>query len=473
MRWTSRAGSGPGIAIQPVRGGRLAVASAVLTTAAVFGPYAQALLGTGQLPGIRTEQLAVYGTAIVVIPLFLPWIRPGRHTIGAALALSMTLVVALVGGIWPPFNNTQWSPDNVSAGLDNLTLPIVVLLVVQIWLISGDRHQLLVWVLRTLVVAMWINAALALLSTAVDLRPLLSAFWTSGDVDTSTAAKAATMGRLSGIVNQPAEAGMLYGIAVLGSFYLWKDRHLRLGASLVALTVGGAFTVSKIFLLAALPLAAWQLIRLSHGRAKRLTAAGSAVVLAVLAAQTGLLPEWKGLPVLQSLVHPQGDLVTFYSANRFGSSDSTLNSVADAVLHISPWFGAGVGGLRAPYDNAWIEAFVLAGLLGVASYSGLLLVLAHAWWRRRPVVPRELSALGGSLLILVAAGSLGLPVLTANRVATVVWLVIGLAILAEPTVTAGRSRPVGENGTADDSTEGDPPAAPDPAVTRQSALSPV
>jgi len=359
-------------------------------------------------------------------------LRPSRHAIGVIVALSVTVFVATVGALWPPFNNSVFDFNSVPAGLDNVALPLATVVLVQVWLISGQARLILRCVLVTAVILMWVNAVLAVVSIAVDLTPVLSVFWTSAQADNTTVAvRSAQLGRLSGIVNQPAEAGALYGIAILASVYLWKDRILLLAGSMVVLVIGGALTVSKIFVFVALPLAAWQMLRIARGRAKRLAGIGVAAVTALVAVQSGLFPEWQGRAYLERLADPTGGAVTFYTAGRLGTG-SSLAPVFHAALGISPWFGAGAAGLAAPYDNAWLEALVMAGVVGALSYTALLVIMAHAWWSRRGMAEPNMSRLVGAVVVLVAAGSVGLPILTANRAGTVLWLVIGLAVLADP-----------------------------------------
>ena len=80
------------------------------------------------------------------------------------------------------------------------------------------------------------------------------------------------------------------------------------------------------------------------------------------------------------------------------------------------------------YDNGWVEALVVGGLAGAAIYS-LVLGYLLAAWRRSPDGPAT-DLLGGLALLLLGA-SVGLPALTANRVATIAWILIVL-LLARP-----------------------------------------
>jgi hypothetical protein len=82
------------------------------------------------------------------------------------------------------------------------------------------------------------------------------------------AANAASDGRYTGIFNQPAEAGIAYGVALLLLTWLartreWKPFSVTCAAALVI--TGGVLTVSKVFLLCAAPVAVLTVLR---GRAR-------------------------------------------------------------------------------------------------------------------------------------------------------------------------------------------------------------
>jgi len=104
-------------------------------------------------------------------------------------------------------------------------------------------------------------------------------------------------------------------------------------------------------------------------------------------------------------------------------------AAVNAVVQSSPWFGFGAQGLAVPYDNGWVEAFVVAGACGALLYTAVLGLLVVAWWRRR-------SRFAGGLVLVVIGASMGLPALTANRVATLAWVLLTL-LLFTPTLMPG------------------------------------
>lgn len=87
---------------------------------------------------------------------------------------------------------------------------------------------------------MAIDGLLAIFGTQLDLTPLLRGFWSGGEVVT-TAERANEMGRLSGVFNQTAEAGVAYGIAGLLAIYLHQTRPLRMVLFISLITAGGFY----------------------------------------------------------------------------------------------------------------------------------------------------------------------------------------------------------------------------------------
>jgi hypothetical protein len=278
---------------------------------------------------------------------------------------------------------------------------------------------------------MIINTLIAFIESQVDISPWISSFWSSvsSDVSTTTVAgQAAQLGRFTGLINQPSEAGTLYGMAVLAALYLWHRSPKRLILPLVVLTAGGVLTISKIFLFGALPIAIWQVMTLPGPRKTRVglvALAGAASAASIL---LGVLPDWTGSTFLAQLANPTGNYLTFFSANRYGS-DTSLSHLVGYVLSTSPWTGFGLQGLVTAYDNGWVQALVFAGLIGVIAYSGVLIVLAHAWWTRRCIVPPDEAKFAGGLVLLAIGASAGFPALTGNRVTTVLWILLTLMLM--------------------------------------------
>lgn len=380
---------------------------------AAFGPY---LVG-----GVRWEQVGVYTAAVVTIALgrsSLPGKGPLTIVVTAWLVYAL---VAMAASLGRPLSTAPWPPGVKIAGIDNVVLPLAVMTVVLGLLsVGGSRQYLLRRASLLTVVAMIVNTCAAVLQYG---GADWSRWWSLGNQ--TTAGFAAAQGRFTGLVNAPAEAGYLYGIAMLCAIYLWKVHQGRLLMALLPLIVGGVLTVSKVFLLIALPVALWQLARAARGKASGLFSAATIVFSSWLFFRSGAARGWLGAEQLATVLPGDGVQWTgALTAGRLGDRGS-LRPIAEAVWMDHPIFGYGVGGLRVPYDNGWVEALVTAGLVGAACYTvvvGALLVSTL----RMPPGPERL--LLGGIAVMVGLASLGTPVLTGNRVSTVSWLLLTLLL---------------------------------------------
>ena len=78
-----------------------------------------------------------------------------------------------------------------------------------------------------------------------------------------------------------------------------------------------------------------------------------------------------------------------------------------------------------------MQVLVLAGIAGVILAAVVLLMLAFRLWRLRGITGPAEWNLAGAVLVLAIGASLGLPSLTANRDATLLWLVLGILIASQ------------------------------------------
>ncbi|WBB54456.1 hypothetical protein [Verrucosispora sp. WMMD573] len=408
---------------------RTSEAAIMIIVLATFGPYLAA--------GIRTEQAAVCAVAGLALLAGARHLRkiPARAMLVIA-AMATYLAVAAFAAIGPSNQATGYGPVGFLAGLDNLLLPVIAL--TAGYLIAAghpDRRRLLRVAALTLVAALAANAAVSylMLMSPGEYDQLLSAWWV-GDTGVSTAERATTMGRYSGIFNQPAEAGVAYSLGLIAAVYALRRQPMMLAAAGVVLTIGGLLTASKIFLLIGLPVALWQTWTGSSWRTRAGAALAVCGVLAVFDHQARQPDTPIGGVLLGAWLDPgsrSGSLIDLYTASRFGDN-STLSRPVDIVLTHSPWFGFGLDGLRVAYDSAWVEALVMAGIVGVAAQAAIVAALGWCWLGVRRWTDPAVARFGAGVLVVVAAGSLGLPTTTANRISSVVWLLVALSLVSPP-----------------------------------------
>lgn len=390
----------------------------ILILASAFGPYV--------LGGVRTEQMVVYGLAIVLPALTITrWNPPPRTVLILLLLLAYIVGATLVTSMQPglPIDIT---PGNLFAGLDKAALPLALGLVVLS--LTAGRASLDLLPVAALTTGWLLTANSVLEFLQSDTGAQFGLFWTANvsDPSASVAAAAATGARYTGVFNQPAEAGAAYAIGLAAlAFTPRLSRKVAL-ALCVPVLVGGALTGSKVFWAGALVVLVLSLTsqRLGTGTRRLLTvvipALGLFAVLTILfpAIIRGAL---RRLSVSDSLV-------ANLTAGRYSSGGNVQEHIT-MLLDKSPYSGFGIAGLaNLDYDSQVVEVLATLGIVGVVLWTCILGIAMWGLWFQRG----ELQVLGRSLVIIIAVASLGLPALTANRVTTIIWVFVYLVIAARP-----------------------------------------
>jgi hypothetical protein len=264
---------------------------AALTCATVFGPFAA---------GVMTGQVMVLGWAIIVLVTGWPLIITARPAPLPTLGLWTGIcVVMLIATAWRPFDPGFYGSQSDVHALWWLLMPPLVMIVTWYWTLRAPPERLILAIARVIVAAMTANAVLALAQLAfsdVTLGGFLPPFWNTASqtIAVPVARLAAENGRYTGIFDQPAEAGLTYGLALLCVIYLVRRgvQWQLAGVCAAVLVAGGALSLSKTFLLGALPLAAWMVARSSGVRMRILAGGVAGAAGIVLAGSVGLLPPW-------------------------------------------------------------------------------------------------------------------------------------------------------------------------------------
>lgn len=382
----------------------------------VFGPYI-----TGS---IRSEQLVVYGLATLLVFTF---IRLRAWAVGIVSAWLLTLIVVTLGHIFQDSGARPWEAGSALAGYDSLLLPLVVMLLIWTIVPLTGAEPALRTASRLIVLLAAVNAVLAIGSSLMpSVVSFLLPFWSAEAGDSGSVGELAmTMGRFSGIFNQPAEAGLVYSVAAVLAVWVFAKHPTLLYPLFGLLTVGGMLSVSKVFLFVGLPIS----IALLLATRKIASWVGiflAAGLLTILLGTASFFQEWTGLDYLTRLLDiPENEsLLQFYTAGRWTEGSSVME-VTEFVLGTSPLFGMGIAGLVVPYDSLWTEAIVLGGLLMVATMVFVLIALIRAF---RKIHDRNLRLTSYALWVVLVGASFGLPSLTANRAATIIWVVAALLV---------------------------------------------
>ncbi|WP_322920496.1 hypothetical protein [Nocardioides renjunii] len=420
----------------------------------VLGPYV--------VGGIRTEQLALYGSAVVAVLLY--W-RHARVLLPGAPVLALWAsyaLVAAVGGLTIE-SRLEWGSGSLVAGLDNALLPLATMTAVAFWTRVVARTVLLRTASWVVVGAMALNGAIAVLTSVVGVEQLspLRAFWAASGSEATVAELAAGSGRFSGVFNQPAEAGVAYSLAAFCVVYLVRSgtsvpRRVWL-ALWVLVILGGVMTLSKIFIVGGV-LITLGLVLTGRPHRRLLTASAALTVAGSFTlGALGWLGTWGASGMLGWYVwSAQAGNSWLYtlSAGRFGAGSAGdaptptpepedgsggvpsefeqpggLVELAREVLLEHPVVGVGAKGLPVSYDSTWIEAIVVAGVVGALLVLAVHVVLLIQWIRLRQTLPREEWRLAGAIVLLVWGSSFGMPSLTGNRESTLLWIFLSILVV--------------------------------------------
>lgn len=392
------------------------VALATVLAVSAFGPY---LVG-----GLRLEQFVVYGLAAWLLPRNLRRLKdmsaPARGFVACWLAI---LVLSMVRLVFPDASDVP--RGSLLAGADNLLLPLVAFGLG----VTLARPGVLRRVAAVVAVGMSVNTVIALGQVLEPIAAASQWWWSAGGAGESVGERALTMGRLPGLMNQPALAGVAYGVALLCAVYAFRRRPWWLWPVVGACMIGGMLVVSKAFLLIGLPIAAWQIVASAATRRERLVIVGAGVGGTVLVVAGAWLSGWAGFKRLtQSVPFLDGGGLRDLTGGRYGSGNDEVAATVGPVVSEHLWFGLGLRGHGLSTDSAWFQMLAYGGVFAVVAFVAALGFLAWGWWRARGTVEARLLA---GLLLLVAGASLGFPALTANRLSVWLGLLFGL-LIAQP-----------------------------------------
>ncbi|MBX3089079.1 MAG: hypothetical protein KF772_00660 [Cryobacterium sp.] len=394
--------------------GSLAKVVIIVISVATFGPYVSG--------GIRTEQVAVYGLLVLLTPLLIHRLNLSGGK--PLLLLWVTYIVLASFAVLAPMQGSPYPMGNLLAGYDNILLPLAIMLLIWTTVPSNQARRVLRISLAIIAIAMTLNGLIALASTFGNFSDALRPFWATDTVVTTVADNASEMGRFSGIFNQPAEAGFMYGIGGLAAIYVWRSRSVLLFCTLTVITLGGIVSVSKVFIFGGLPLILFFWLWSQRASKRVLLVLGLPVLIAGIV-QSGLLLNWSGLNYLSRLFDWQdAGVLTLLSSGRVGSN-SFVDQVLAEVTDYSPLVGVGAGGWQIAYDNAIVESMVISGVLGTIVMILVVLQICLLIGKLRG----EDRFFAVMLAILIIGGNLGFSPLTGNRTSAVSWLVISLLVL--------------------------------------------
>lgn len=235
------------------------------------------------------------------------------------------------------------------------------------------------------------------------------------------------VGRVTGIFNQPLEAGQFFSIALLALIYEWKEANGRevvlRYAGLAFILIGGAFCLSKNFLVLGTVLA------LIYAISIRLVSLRMAIALSVpIVISAPIIIMKYNANYIESLVdlYYKGGLLSAVTAGRFGMVQSDVSYLFSSIWLSDDWLlGRGLGS-HLPLDNGYLEFFYQGGALALLGYLGFLGVLGWYGYRHRKSDDGKLLLF---LILYVTGASFGGPAISANRANVALMILIAACMV--------------------------------------------
>lgn len=265
----------------------------------------------------------------------------------------------------------------------------------------------------------------AIISTFIDLSSFLS-YYIKNEED-SVWTQAFSLGRFTGLFNQPLEAGVFYSVALLALIYLISIRWgLPAGRLLILgfILIGGSLSLSKNFIILGV------LTSLVYSISIRVISLRSGLVLfGIMAAAifSWLLLSDDNYANSFIQLFLDGGLLLALSAGRLGTADTEVAQLWSYLLTSGKWV-TGVGlGSYLPLDNGYLEYFYQGGVIPVICYILFilsLLIYSIYYWSINE------SKLLFFLGVFIAVSSLGGPAITASRANVSLLTLIAVCVLS-------------------------------------------
>lgn len=386
-----------------------------------FGPYLLPGLG------VRLEHIVIYPLATIMV--FALLVNKRDHLYKEPLSLMMIwgFLFAILSVRSLTDANTQLS--STLSGVDSMLFPIAIMLFFTSKLYENSykkSQQRIIILCKTLIFLLSLNTLWILVGFYVDLSFINQFFW--GSVD-SVARRAATNGRYSGIFNQPMESGLMYSLGMFAWLYVVekaKKVKLKHTVPLVLLFTGGFMGVSKVFIFGGVALFFVGLI-LSRQLIKRPIRLVAGIVVVSVPTYIYLNNKWSGMDRLLGYFDLDRFSLSFLTAGRFGGG-AQQSQLFSGVWEVNPLIGLGFGNFSV-FDSAFFYFFGSGGILALSIY--IFILLTKAYISLKYIKVNRFGAESRIFMLitmLIIGSSIGAPVLTLNRVSTVIWVFIGLLL---------------------------------------------
>lgn len=406
-------------------------AALILVVLSAFGPY---LFGFG----LRTDHVVIYSLFLLaIVGIVSQKVRLYGPRRSYFFSISSIYIVLLVWcSISTVFSRISRSPNDIISSFENFVQPVALMVVLAYFTRNFGELELKRFIAKVMILIvgfMVLNSLFAYLSSIADLDFIYNYYFGLKDASVEKGlSKMHSMGRYSGIFPQAAEAGMCYNIALLCCLSLFRDAksyfRLLMVLSMAVLIFGGILSVSKIFVLGAPILFVSACIIDPRTFVRPKFAILMVILFFVFLLSWDILSEWSGYSYFTRLFLDvdSSNVIATYTAGRV-SDNSVWTYVCSRVTRDSFLSGEGFGAY-APVDAAFVLYYANGGLVGLVMFFGILVILLRACIYNYKIFHHE-SIFQLLMLILLIGASLGMDLLTANRVSIFYWVLYSLLFL--------------------------------------------
>lgn len=406
----------------------------ILIVLSALGPYVHNI-------GLRMDHVAIYGSLLFVLTTGM--LRSTLVCPRSSLIVIGSLTGVLVWGTAVTVGRGSDFNVGVVSAFESTLQPIAILLIVFL-MSQRQSHESIRSAVRVIVkvviLCLAANALIASIHVFYDTWPMVKYFVGSSRSEiggSSVWERAASMGRYSGLFNQPFEAGVGYSIGLVCWAYLYGvraefSRSIIGVGSLVMLIIGSILCVSKVALFGGFGLfvASLGVLSVYHGASgmRRLALVLLICVVTVSPLLYILGSSWSGVEYVNRFAdvtnYQSGRGVQLISAGRFGDADTSVKRQYDYVMGMSPFTGFGYGHAEDAMDNGLVHLLYDGGVVNVGLY--IIVVLSLLIRALRSFMPFPERILLFSLVVLSVCASYGAFAFNINRASVWLWLIFGL-----------------------------------------------
>ncbi|NNM58241.1 MAG: glucose-6-phosphate isomerase [Legionellales bacterium] len=363
---------------------------------------------------LKIEHIVVYSSFLICIAFTIAGVRRfqlEKKILGISALLFIAFAISLLANYFDKNNPHMGSFYGV---LNNLLEAPVIFFVFSFIFPFLDDEQLYK-ALRFSVYIAALTGLYAILTIFINLN-WLTTFFLGQPIENSLWAQVYSLGRYTGIFNQPMECGIFYSATIFSVFYLWVEKKITWFPFVITvflIATGGLLCLSKSFVLIASILGICFLFFYAKTLYERIAVIlfGSlffGILFLRLISQEGYLNAYKDM-------FEQHGIIFAATAGRIAvGGHSPHNSVGDLfsqTLQNGFWTGFGMGSF-VPLDNGFLQYFYQSGIFSLLCYLAVITIIFYIGIKN---IKKTEGVLLFLLSIFIFGASIGGPVLTLNR----------------------------------------------------------